>query len=95
MIRERVPLEQFGVKEERAQSLFRLWLCLHCGVEFSVRAQVEPKLCSACLYGFNDPAAIVNSQGDVEERVEKLLRGHVLTLQQSARIKLVIERITR
>lgn len=96
MIRERVPLAQFGVKEERIQSLYRLWICLHCGIEFSIRAQVEPKFCPVCLCAFNDTAVPVRlSLGDIEERVERLLRGQSLSSSQSDRIKLVVDRITR
>ena len=53
MIRERVPLSNVGVVEERIQVTYRLWFCCYCGIDFSIRAQVRPLMCPACLTEYN------------------------------------------
>lgn len=50
MIRERIAI----VPEERALVIYRFWLCLDCGLSFSILAQQEPTACPRCLQPFGD-----------------------------------------
>ena len=44
MIRERIAV----VPEERAQSMYRLWHCFDCGLEFSMLTMELPLCCPRC-----------------------------------------------
>lgn len=49
MIREKIPI----VPEERAISMYRMWHCFDCGLEFSMKTQQAPLLCPRCVVKFD------------------------------------------
>jgi rubrerythrin len=48
LIRERVA----NVPEERALTLYRLWHCVDCGLQFSMLSRELPTLCPRCVAPF-------------------------------------------
>lgn len=91
MIRERVPMGQF-IQQEIVQSIFRLWFCTACGVEFSVRAEAQPHVCPVCLVPFDVTPRVTTAH--VEDFLNRL-RGIEFTKIQAAQIELVLRSRTR
>lgn len=47
MIREMLP-NCGGQSSERAVSMYRMWTCFDCGLEFSMKTRERPALCPRC-----------------------------------------------
>ena len=39
---------------ERSLSMYRMWHCFDCGLEFSMKTRQLPKLCPRCLLKFDE-----------------------------------------
>lgn len=47
MIREIIP-DCGGQSSERAVTMYRMWHCFDCGLEFTLKSRTRPALCPGC-----------------------------------------------
>lgn len=52
MIREILP-DCGGQVHEVARSMYKMWHCYDCGLEFSMKTMERPVLCPRCMITFN------------------------------------------
>lgn len=59
MIREISPNVGSGGSDlnggERVLTMYRMWTCFDCGLEFSMKTREQPKLCPRCETPFLEP----------------------------------------
>jgi predicted Zn-ribbon and HTH transcriptional regulator len=53
MIREILP-NCGGQELEQARSMFKMWHCMDCGLEFSCKMLSLPSICPRCRLGFDE-----------------------------------------
>jgi rubrerythrin len=53
MIREILP-DVGGQTSERAISMYRMWHCFDCGLDFTMKTRERPVLCPICVVRFDD-----------------------------------------
>lgn len=53
MIREILP-DCGGQESERSVSMYKMWHCFDCGLEFSMKTREKPKCCPRCKVIFED-----------------------------------------
>jgi hypothetical protein len=47
MIREIIP-DCGGQTSERSVTMYRMWHCFDCGLQFSMKTRQQPRLCPIC-----------------------------------------------
>jgi rubrerythrin len=51
MIREIIP-DCGGQSSERAVTLYRMWQCWDCGLQFSMKTREPPTVCPRCCHSY-------------------------------------------
>lgn len=59
MIREILP-NCGGQVREVVLTMYRMWHCFDCGLEFSMKTREKPKLCPRCEKKFGDESCAVS-----------------------------------
>ena len=54
VIRETLP-DCGGQSSERAVTMYRMWACFDCGLEFTMKTRERPEVCPRCLRLYDAP----------------------------------------